>query len=121
MVKSFGVKLQKFQVNMSKNNSRTLLIILLVSIFICACPGLALIIPGIDALIGVVQTSGTGTQEEFTWDLVQSGGAICLSMVLIFIPVILLLVWLLTRKSKDPYDQKEPTGASSDDPLPPTR
>jgi len=106
---------------MSKKNSRTLLIILLVSIFICACPGLALAIPGIDALIGVVQTSGAGTQEELTWDLIQSGGVICFSMILIFIPITLLLVWLLTRKPKDPYDQKEPTGASSDDPLPPTR
>jgi hypothetical protein len=106
---------------MSRKNSRTLLIILLISIFICACPGLALIIPGIDALVGVLQTSGAGTQEEFTWNLVQSGGAICLSIVLILIPVVLLLIWVLTRKPKDPYDQKEPTGASSDDPLPPTR
>ena len=106
---------------MSRKNSRTLLIILLISIFICACPGLALIIPGIDALVGVLQTSGTGAQEAFTWNLVQSGGAICLSIVLILIPVVLLLVWVLTRKSKDPYEQKEPTGASADDPLPPTR
>jgi hypothetical protein len=68
-----------------------------------------------------LRLSGAGTQEEFTWNLVQSGGAICLSIVLILIPVVLLLIWVLTRKPKDPYDQKEPTGASSDDPLPPTR
>lgn len=72
-------------------------------------------------MIGVVQTGNSVGQEDFTWGLIQSGGAVCLSMALIFIPIVLLLIWVLTRKPKDPYDQKEPTGASADDPLPPTR
>ena len=106
---------------MSRKTSRTLLIVILVSIFLCACPGLALLIPGIDALANVVVMDPAVNQSDYASQLVVSGGLICLSAVLIFIPIILLLIWLVTRKSKKPYDPLEPTGASSGDPLPPTR
>jgi len=106
---------------MSKKNRKTLLIILIISIFVCACPGIALLFPGVDALIGVLQTGSAGSQADYVWTLILSGGAIALALLAIAVPFILLLVWLFTRKSKDPYDQKEPTGASADDPLPPTR
>ena len=106
---------------MTKKNRKTLLIILIISIFICACPGVALLIPGVDALIGALQTGSAGDQADYIWNLVLSGGVVALALLAIVVPFILFLVWLFVRKSKDPYDQREPTGASADDPLPPTR
>lgn len=105
---------------MTEKNRKTLLIVMLVSIFTCACPGGALMIPGIQALVAVLQSSGAGGGQEATWNLVLSGGAIILAVLAIFIPIILFFIWLLTRAPKNPYDQREPTGASADDPLPPT-
>jgi uncharacterized SAM-binding protein YcdF (DUF218 family) len=119
MVKSLIAK-SRSKVKMSRKTSRTLLIISLVSIFLCACPGLALLIPGIDALADLVAMNPAADQAGYARGLLVSGGLICLSAALILIPVILLLVWLFTRKSKKPYDPLEPTGASSDDPIPPT-
>ncbi|MBG0770259.1 MAG: hypothetical protein H0S82_01045 [Anaerolineaceae bacterium] len=106
---------------MTSKNRKALLIVMLISIFTCACPGMALLIPGVQALVGVLQSGGAGGQEEYTWSLVLSGGVILLAILAIIIPIVLLLIWLLTRTPKDPYDQREPTGASGDDPLPPTR
>ena len=106
---------------MTKKNRKTLLIILIISIFICACPGVALLIPGVDVLIGALQTGSAGDQADYIWNLVLSGGVVALALLAIVVPFILFLVWLFVRKSKDPYDQREPTGASADDPLPPTR
>lgn len=106
---------------MSKKKRSTLLIVLLVSIVTCACPGIALLVPGIRALVSVLQIGDVVSQEDMIWDLVLSGGAILLALLAIAVPIILFVVWLFTRKSKAPYDQREPTGASADDPLPPTR
>ncbi len=106
---------------MSNKKRSTLLIVLMVSLFICACPGFALLIPGVNAFFDVLQTGSVVSQEDYIWNMVLSGGAILLALLAIAVPIILFVVWLFTRKSKDPYDQREPTGASADDPLPPTR
>lgn len=105
---------------MSKKTRRTILILLLVSIFLCACPGLVLVVSGMEGLLDAVSVGNAAGQEEYAWDLILNGGLVCFSIILIFVPVILFLVWLLARKPKDPIDLLEPTGASSDDPIPPT-
>lgn len=105
---------------MSKKTRQTILILLLVSIFLCACPGLILVISGVEGLLDAVSVGNAAGQEEYAWDLILNGGLVCLSIVLIFVPVILFLIWLFGRKSKDSIDLLEPTGASSNDPIPPT-
>jgi hypothetical protein len=59
-------------------------------------------------------------QEAYVVELVLNGGLICVSILLIFIPIILFFIWLLNRKPKDSIDLLKPTGASKDDPIPPT-
>lgn len=105
---------------MSKKDRRRILTLLLISIFTCACPGVALLFPGVEALVSVLQTSDGLNQADLIRNLVVSGGAVALALIGIAVTMTFLLVWLFTRKSADPYDQRQPTGASKDDPLPPT-
>ena len=105
---------------MSKIDRRRILTLLLISIFTFACPGVALLFPSVEALVNVLQSSGGLSQGEMLQNLALSGGAIGLALIAIAVTITFLLVWLFTRKSKDPYDQQEPTGVSKDEPLPPT-
>lgn len=105
---------------MSKKTRRTILILLLVSIFLCACPGMFLVISGVEGLIGTASVGPVTSQEDYVVELVINGGLICVSILLIFIPIILFLIWLFNRKPKDSIVLMKPTGASKDDPIPPT-
>jgi uncharacterized membrane protein len=105
---------------MSKKTRKTILILLLVSIFLCACPGVFLVISGVEGLVDVASVGPVKGQEAYVVELVLNGGLICVSIVLIFIPIILFLIWLFNRKQKNSIVLLKPTGASKDDPIPPT-
>jgi hypothetical protein len=106
---------------MKKNSKKTVLIIALVSIFLCGCPGLALFIPGVNALINAFTNVGVygSALDALGAGLLNGGFMVCLAGLLIPIPIILLIVALAKKSGQKDLEALEPTGASKDDPLPP--
>jgi len=121
MVKFFQFKLYFVRNVMKKNSKKTLMIIALISIIACACPGCFLLIQGLGNLLGPIGT--IQNPEDLLGDLAigfsEGGWLICLSAVLIFIPFLLVIIAVLKRSEPDVLEALEPTGASKDDPLPP--
>jgi len=108
---------------MKKKKQKTLMIIALVSIFVCGCPGCFTLIQGFSyfpAAIGTIQSF-----EDFMANLgagfLNGGWMLCPSGFLILIPFILVIIAVVQRSKKDEtLEEIEPTGASEDDPIPPT-
>lgn len=106
---------------MKTKRNKTLMIVALVSIFACGCPGGFLFYAGfrqISQAVGVVNSF-----EEFLLDIVtglaDGGWLVCPSIVIILIPFFLLLLAVLKKEKKDELEELAPTGVSQDDPLPP--
>jgi len=106
---------------MKKNSKKTLMIIALISIVACACPGCFLLFQGFGNLmepIGNIQNP-----EDLLDDLVlgfsQGGWLLCVSAILIIIPFILVIIAVVKRGEPDVLEALEPTGVSKDDPVPP--
>jgi ABC-type xylose transport system permease subunit len=108
---------------MNKKRQKTLMIIALVSIFLCGCPGCYTLFRGVTyfpAAMGTIQSF-----EDFMADLgagfLNGGWMVCLSGFMILIPFVLVIIAVVQRsKNKDVMEELEPTGASEEDPIPPT-
>ena len=106
---------------MKKRQKKTLMIIALISIFLCGFPGCFLLIAGFRFF-----PAALGTLNNFE-DLISAlaagflngGWMVCLSGIFILIPFVLVLIAVLNRKKDVVLDVKEPTGISKDDPIPP--
>lgn len=107
---------------MKNEKNKTIMILALISIVLCACPGCILLFPGMSSLIDAV--GSINSIEDLLADLgngfVQGGWMICVGGVLIIIPFILAVIAVLKREKKEELEELEPTGASKDDPIPPT-
>lgn len=108
---------------MKKKRQKSLMIIALVSIFLCGCPGCYTLAQGFTyfpAAIGSFQSFEdlmAGLGEGF----LNGGWMVCLSVFLILIPFVLVIIAVVQRsKNKDLLEEVEPTGVSQDDPIPPT-
>ncbi len=107
---------------MNKDSNKTIMVIALISIFLCGCPGVGLFIPGVNALVNAflnADINGTAW-DAFGSGLLDGGYMICLAGLLIPIPIILLIVALVRKSKKKALEKLEPTGVSKDEPLPPT-
>jgi hypothetical protein len=105
---------------MDKN--KTIMIIALISIVLCGCPGCALLIPGINAFtsaVGSVQT-GQDLLDDLGNGFLSGGWMICLSGLLVLVPFVLVIFAVVKRGGIKKVDDLEPTGVSKDDPIPPT-
>ena len=104
-----------------KDSKKTIMIVALVSIFICGCPGCYFLIEGLFSFYDSVNN----IQEfENTWmalvdSISQGGWMVCLSGLLIIVPFILVIIALVNRSKKEGLEKLEPTGVSKEDPLPP--
>jgi len=107
---------------MKNDNNKTIMIIALISIVLCACPGCIFLFPGVISLMNAI--GSINTFEDLLSDLgagfTQGGWMLCLGGVLIIIPFVLAIIAVLKREKKDELEKLEPTGASKDDPIPPT-
>ncbi len=108
---------------MKNKRQKTLMIIALVSVFLCGCPGCFLSIQGFryfPAAIGTIH-SFEGFMRNITAGFLNGGWMVCLSGFLILIPFILVIVAVVQRgkKEEDLAEEEKPTGASEDDPIPP--
>jgi hypothetical protein len=107
---------------MKKDKKKTIMIIALVSVFLCGCPGCYWLVEGLFSIYEVLNNiQGFEGPRTFLFEfLTQSGWKILLGGVLIIVPVILVIITLVTRSKKEELEELEPTGASKNDPLPPT-
>ena len=107
---------------MKKKQQKNLMIVALVSVFLCGCPGCITLFEGVrnfQAAVGTIQSS-----EDFLGDLVagflNGGWLVCLSGFLILIPLILVIIAVVQQSKKtEDLEELEPTGASEEDPIPP--
>lgn len=108
---------------MKKDKKKTFMILALVSIVICGCPGCYLMIPGISSLIDA--TGGSiDSFEDLLSDLgegfVLGGWKLCLGGIFVLVPFVLAFIAVLIRNQDQGLEKLEPTGASEDEPIPPT-
>ena len=108
---------------MKKKSQKTLMVIALVSIFICGCPGCFLLFEGFryfPPAIGTIN-SFEDLMRDLAAGFTNGGWMICLSGLLILLPLILVIIAVIQRvATKDEIEELEPTGVSKDDPIPPT-
>ena len=107
---------------MKKDSKKTIMIIALVSILICGCPGCVLLINGIanfETAAGNIQNS-EDIWEVLAASLIQGGWMVCVSALLILVPFVLVIFAVVKRSQKEDLENLEPTGVSKEDPLPPT-
>lgn len=107
---------------MKMDSKKTLMILALVSIFLCACPGCLLLVPGTVAIgdsLGNIQNFDDLLND--VWSGLSTGGwMICVGGLLILVPFILASVAVLKKNVPDGITPLEPTGISEKDPIPPT-
>lgn len=107
---------------MKNKRQKTLMIIALVSIFLCGCPACFTLIQGIGyfpAAIGTLQ-SFDDLLGNLAAGFLNGGWMVCMSGFLILVPFILVVVAVVNRAKKDEkLEELEPTGVSEEDPIPP--
>jgi len=105
-----------------KNKSnKTIAILAVISIFLCACPGCAFLVPGLGFYLesfGNIQDVG-GYFTYLSYGFRQGGWLICLGGFLIMVAFILAIIALAKGSTGTLLETLEPTGASKDDPIPP--
>jgi hypothetical protein len=99
------------------DKKKVLLIICIITVFLCGCPGIGLIIDGLlrlgNAFVGRIQDPGLWGQA-LAEGMGNLGFLACIGGMAVLVPVILLIVWLVVRKQKP-----KPSGVSGADQLPP--
>jgi hypothetical protein len=105
-----------------KQRQKTLMIIAIVSIFLCGCPGCFTLFQGFryfSAAIGSIQSFGD-LMRDIGAGFLNGGWQVCLSGFFILIPFILVIVAVIQRgKKAEDFEDLAPTGVSDDHPIPP--
>jgi hypothetical protein len=107
---------------MNKSKKQNLIVVTWLSVILCGCPGGLLLLMG---LVNMVSALGGmpfpatifGNQDP---GLLRGGWMLCLSGLLLLVPIVLVIISVINRPKKTEIQPIEPTGASKDDPLPPT-
>jgi len=99
------------------DRKKVLLILTIITIFLCACPGCFLFVTGAELLglsfmdkIADPSLWGTALLEGLS----NGSWIICPGALIALIPLILFILWLVYRKKPS-----KPTGVSGNDPIPP--
>ena len=108
---------------MKKKQQKTWMIIALVSVFLCGCPGCFTLYQGaryFQAAVGTIQ-SFDDLLADLGAGFLNGGWMVCLSGFMILIPFIMVIVAVVKRSKKaEDVEELEPTGVSQEDPIPPT-
>ena len=106
---------------MKKNSKKSLIILTLISIVICGCPGCLLVTPGMINMIDILiyKESIENLLANFGEGFIQGGWMVCPGVVLILIPVLIGIYTLVKKNKPEELTALTPTGASIEDPLPP--
>lgn len=107
---------------MTQKTKKLILIIGLISIVACGCPGCLLFSNGSTGLVRWLETGEH--QQNFSLEMIVGilswGWMVCLGFILVLIPVVLIIMNLVFKRKKGSLEEIEPTGISKDEPLPPT-
>ena len=99
------------------DKKKVLLIICIITVFLCGCPGIPMIIEGVtslhNAFVGRIQDPGLWGQA-LVEGMGNLGFLVCIGGLAVLVPIILLIIWLVVRKQKP-----KPSGISGADPIPP--
>lgn len=106
---------------MKNKPKKSLIIITLISIFLCGCPGCFLLFEGAQRFSSAIGPfdSFEDISQGFATGLLNGGWMVCLSGFFIMIPTIFALVAVFARDKKDELEAIEPTGVSKEEPIPP--
>ncbi|MBW6466373.1 MAG: hypothetical protein K0B06_07720 [Brevefilum sp.] len=107
---------------MKKSKKQTLIVLTWLSVILCGCPGGVLLMMGLVSMVSVVgglplPAIFFGNQDP---GFLRGGWLLCLSAPLLLVPIVLVVVSVINRPKKVEIQPIEPTGASTDDPIPPT-
>lgn len=107
---------------MKKPKNKIIILLTGLSVILCACPGVTLLVRGLSNLAETLSRFtyvGQLTNNE-TISLLLNIGSIGLSGILLLVPTGLAIYLLVQRSKKPPLEPLEPTGISEEDPIPPT-
>ncbi|MFU8826117.1 MAG: hypothetical protein ACNA70_01350 [Brevefilum sp.] len=106
---------------MKKSKNKPILVITVISAFICGCPGMILLSSSIPNLIdGISQLVFNGNISNNAFiSLLLNIGLVCLSGLLLLVPLGLGVYLWTQRSKKAPLESLELTGISGDEPIPP--
>ena len=107
---------------MKKSKNKAILIITLITLVLCGCPGSFLALGGFLSLgenLASVVIFGDYL-ADVQYELLEAGAMICLGGLILLVPLIMVILTLTQRKTKETLEALEPTGASAGDPIPPT-
>jgi hypothetical protein len=107
---------------MKKSKKQTLVVLTWLSVILCGCPGGYLLVMGLMSIVSAL--GGMPFPSElfgnldpgFFWGV----GLVCMSGLLFLVPIVLVAISMINRPKKIEVQPIEPTGASKDDPIPPT-
>jgi hypothetical protein len=107
---------------MMKLKKQTLVVLTWLSVILCGCPGGYFLVMGLMSVVSAL--SGMPFPSELLGDydlgFFWGVGLVCLSGLLLLVPIVLVVVSVVNRPKKVEIQPIEPTGASKDDPIPPT-
>jgi hypothetical protein len=107
---------------MKKSKKQTLVALTWLSAILCGCPGGYFLVIGLMSVVSAL--GGTPFPSELlgNYDLgfFLGVGLVCLSGFLLLVPIVLLTILVINRSKKTEVQPIEPTGASKDEPIPPT-
>lgn len=108
---------------MKETKNKAIMVMTVISIILCGCPGSILLWMGATSMVDAVGRVASFSDLLINFDLsyLRGGWMICLSGILLIIPIALVMIILIQRKKKNPLTDLEPTGVSQEDPIPPTR
>ncbi|MGE5223386.1 MAG: hypothetical protein ACM3PY_13190 [Omnitrophica WOR_2 bacterium] len=104
---------------------RTLgIIATIVTIFLCACPGLALCLFGVFGISGTAPINYTLDGTPYTMMMPSWVGIVllCISLILVLIPIVIGIITLRIKPTAPvpaPYSPPPPPPPAPDEPIPP--
>jgi hypothetical protein len=87
----------------------------IVAVLLCGCPGLTLCVLSAGSAFGMLPASWTGGSVP-AW---YGYAGLCVSVILVLIPIVVALVTLPNRKPKAPKPPKNSAAQPPQEPLPP--
>lgn len=108
---------------MNKSNNRTILVLTIISIILCGCPGLAFLLMGLGSMADTAARLDSFSRilTDFNVSYLSGVWMVCLSGFLLLVPIVMVILVFVQRGKKTPVTTLEPTGVSTEDPIPPTR
>ena len=107
---------------MKKSKKQTLVVLTWLSLILCGCPGGYLMVMGLVSVGSALSGMPFPSELFGNYDLGVFWGVslVCLSGALLLVPIVLIVISMINRQKKVEVQPIEPTGASKDDPIPPT-